>query len=173
MKYILPIIAIIFFSCKKDPSTPSGTNASGSIEFKVNGGAMVMDNVDLLTGQYVLFYKQLQGIAPKTRYLLNAQKGANNILGFTIVTDSLQKTNYHYAGALNLGESFALDYNGQISGILSQGDYLDINITDYRNGRISGNFTAVFTPTSIPPGVGQPGSVKVTEGKINNVQVIY
>lgn len=161
MKYILPIIAIIFFSCKKDPSTPSGTNASGSIEFKVNGGAMVMDNVDLLTGQYVVFYKQLQGIAPKTRYLLNAQKGANNVLIFTIVTDSLQKTNYHTSGGLTLAD-FALNYNGQTSGILSQGDYFDINITNYSNGRISGNFTAALTQWSIATGVGQPGSVKIT-----------
>lgn len=173
MKYIL-LLTIILFSCKKDPSTPSGTDARGSIEYKVNGSAMVIDNVDILNAQYVVFYKQLQGVVPNTRYLLNAQKGANNAFVFAIVTDSLRKINYHYDSTFqSVFPGFGFNYNGQTSGIVSKNDYFDINITDYSNGRISGNFTAALTPVSVFTGYGPASSVKVTEGKINNVQVIY
>ena|ERR1035437_1003670 len=171
-KLLYFITCITLFSCSKDPNTPSGTNASGSIQYKINGNLVVMDNVDLLTGQYVIFSKQLKGsVLTQTQYTLNAQKGANNFMIMTIITDSLKTINYHY-DSLSSYLSFIIDYNGQASALLFKNDYFDVNITSYQNARISGTFTAKYTPYSTT-GFGQYGSTLITEGKLNNVQVVY
>ena len=166
-KLLYFITCITLFSCSKDPNTPSGTNASGSIQYKINGNLVVMDNVDLLTGQYVIFSKYLL----PTFYVLGAQKGANNRMSAIIVTDSLKTINYHY-DSLSSYLSFIIDYNGQASALLFKNDYFDVNITSYQNARISGTFTAKYTPYSTT-GFGQYGSTLITEGKLNNVQVVY
>jgi hypothetical protein len=162
-------------SCSKDQNTPSGTNASGSVTYKVNGAQVTMNNVDVLTGQYAIFQKQLAGsVIPKTRYVLNAQNGANNVVVLAVVTDSMKKITYHYdSTALGLGGSNVINYNGQISSPLTKNDYFDITVTDYSNGRVSGTFTAKLTPISSTGTIGTPSSVSVTEGKLNNVQVVY
>ena len=176
-KLLYFITCITLFSCSKAPNTPSGTTASGSIQYKVNGNLVVMNNVDLLSGQYAVFYKQLKGsLLTETRYMLNAQKGANNLLIFALITDSLHEIDYHYdsttiAGSENVA-SFATVYNALESAILFKDDYFDINITGYNSSRISGTFTAKLTPfTGTTP--GQHSSTLITEGVLNNVEVVY
>jgi hypothetical protein len=175
VKHILLVLFLvsILSSCSKDPNTQSGTNASGSITYKVNGNPVSMNNVDLMTGQYVVFQKSLKGVAPVTRYILNAQNGANNVLFFTIASDSLQKTNYHYDSTAVFSTGYllyGLNYQGQVSALLRNGDYFDINISDYSSGRITGTFTGKLTSYS----TGQPAAAtSITEGKINSVQVVY
>src|SRR5687768_3417202 len=101
MKKLLLIISICFtlFSCAKDkdPLTDRQQNESGSLEYKVNGNQVVMDHVELLTGQYVLFYKELKGgVISDTKYILFGQNEAKNVVLMTIVTDSIHLINYHY-----------------------------------------------------------------------------
>jgi hypothetical protein len=170
--FLVLFVVGILCSCSKDPNTPSGTNASGSITYKVNGSPVTMNNVDLMTGQYVVFQKSLKGVAPETRYILNAQNGANNVLLFTIASDSLQKINYHYDSTSVFSTGYLLyvvNYQGQVSSLLRNGDYFDINISNYSSGRVTGTFTGKLTSST----TGQPGSAIITEGKINSVQVIY
>lgn len=170
-------------SCSKDATGPNGSvSGSGSIEYKVNGNFLKIENVNIQNGEGVVFAKQLQGsIIPATRYILNGQKGVNNFIGFAIVTDTLQSKEYHYDSTLidnDLSKySFTFDYNGQIAGLFFNGDYFDVNITSYKNSRISGTFSAKFTPL---PGIGggnidynARGSIVITDGKLNDVQVIY
>jgi hypothetical protein len=131
-----------------------------------------MNNVDLMMGQYVVFQKSLKGTIPETRYILNAQNGANNLLFFTIASDSLQKINYHYDSTAVFSTGYLLygvNYQGQVSSLLRNGDYFDINISNYSSGRITGTFTGKLTSST----TAQPGSAIITEGKINSVQVIY
>lgn len=179
----LALCSLIIFSCSKDaPGPDNSVSGSGSIEYKVNGNFFKIENVNIQNGEGVIFAKQLKGsVIPATRYLLNGQKGANNFIGFAIVIDSLQSREYHYDSALiHTGiskYSFTFDYNGQIAGLFFNGDYFDVNITSYKNSRISGTFSAKFTPL---PGIGggglnynSRGSIVITDGKLNEVQVIY
>ncbi len=170
MKYILIIWFVIFFtSCEKDSSSP---DLKAAIEYKVNGNSVLIDNAG---DQYVIFQKQLKGsLVSETRYLLNAQKGANNVLMFGIVSDSLQTKSYHYdSTSANLLLSLpTINYDGQVSSVMRKGDYFDITISDYSNSRISGTFTAKLTATNNAVS-GPTGTTVITEGKINNVQVVY
>ncbi|HEY9362745.1 MAG TPA: hypothetical protein VIQ00_05760 [Chitinophagaceae bacterium] len=183
MKNVILILCSLFIlSCSKDATGPDNSvSGSGSIEYKVNGNLFKIENVNIQNGESVVFAKQLQGsIIPATRYLLNGQKGVNNFIGFAIVTDSLQSKEYHYDSTLiHTGiskYSFTFDYNGQIAGLFFNGDYFDVNITSYKNGRISGTFNAKFTPLAGAGGglnYNSRNSIAVTDGKLNDVQVIY
>lgn len=171
-KLLIICLTVTLFSCSKDQDVllnePQQT--SSSIEYKVNGSLVVMENVDAASLQYVTFFKQLKGLVPNTRYVLNAQQGANHVLALAITTDSLQLASYHYT---NTDVSiFTLQFNGQPASLYSGVDYFDVNITSYSGGKISGTFTAKTTPLTLN-GFGVPGSIVITEGEINNVQVIY
>lgn len=151
MKKLL-FLLLIFSACTKDKDNP-GTSTSGSISYKV---------------------KQLQGnLVQKTRYLLNAQKGINNIFITAIVTDSLQQKNYHYDSTNNdLGIfMFTIKSGGSQSMLFYKGDYFDVNISSYKNGRISGSFSAKITPLSLDYNLR--GTILITDGKLNNVPVTY
>jgi hypothetical protein len=147
-------------SCNKDSTNQVTT--SSSVEYKVNGSSFSIS-------EYVVFAKQ-----GSTRYLFNAQKGVNNIVLFSVLTDSLKTISYHYdSSAINVGAVYSIVYDGQNSSVLKKNDYFDISITDYSNGHVSGTFTAKLTPINSSGTTGTPSSITITEGKLNNVQVIY
>ncbi len=147
MKILLTILLYItLFSCSRDTNN-NLTNqivqsAAGSVQYKVNGTLVVIDHVDLVRGQYTLFYKQLiPGSAlTETRYMLNAQSWADNILVFSIVTDSLNLVNYHIDSTSYVSSyyrhPFGLKYNGQHATIIFSGDFFDLYITGYQNSSI-------------------------------------
>ena len=179
MKYLIIIFtAIIFYSCAKNPAAPR-INTSGFIQYKVNGSDVVMNNVDISSDQFVVCYKQPKGIAPETRYLITAQNGTSNLLIFPIVTDSLHEMNYHYDSIVLIGNPAAfavsLEHNGQTSTIFYRTDNFDINVSAYTNGYLSGTFAGRFTPYNQFQGVSfeDRGKIIISEGKINNVPVIY
>jgi hypothetical protein len=108
--------------------------------------------------------------------LLNAQNGVDNTIIAAIVTDSLNLVNYHYDSAYlhtSASGTIALAYNGQGAVIYFNGDYLDVNIFSYRNGRISGTFSAKLTPLEGGLDYNNRNSVIITDGQINNVPVNY
>ena len=172
------LTAVIFYSCSKDTNIPPDATASGLIQYKINGTDVVINNVDVSSGQFVAFYKQPKGIAPETRYLLNAQKGANNLLIFPIVTDSLHEKNYHYDSTSLHNKpaafAFSLEHTGETSTIVYHTDNFHVNISSYKNGRISGTFDGKFTPYSTQ-GVSfdDRGTIIISEGKMINVPVIF
>lgn len=167
-----PILLSLFLicalaACNKDTNSTATLNTS--ISYKVNDNLISIENADIQSAQYVTFFKQLPGtVITQTRYVMNAQKGANNVLVFVITTDSLQKKNYNFNNSSPDRLSFVMNYNGQVSGILNSGDLFDVTISEYNNSRVSGTFSAKFSPTT-----GAPGSTVITEGKFSNVQVIY
>lgn len=177
--FTIIVFATIFLSCKKDDqNSPDSPSTPGSISYKVNGVQVTMDNKNLLSGEGVMFAKQLEGsVVASTRYLMNAQKGVNNLSTFAIVTDSLKTTNYHYDSAYNNKNfglfMFTVMADGNQSMLYYNSDYLDINITSYKNGRISGTFSAKTTPMKGGLNYDNKGTILITDGKLNNVPVTY
>jgi hypothetical protein len=171
------ISAFCLLSCgKKKDSTPIPTvNTTGSVSYKVNGIVVTIDNANILSGEGVIFAKQLKGsILQATRYALNAQKGSNNALVLSIQTDSLQLIPYHYdSAAVSLnpgGLLFDLDFNGQIGALIFTGDTFDIEISSYQNSTISGTFSGKL---SSGPNYNSRGSILITEGEFKSIPVIY
>jgi len=178
MKKILSLIlCIALFSCKKNNGDPGPPVDAGSISYKVNGTLITMDNKNNPSGEGAIFAKQLAPLLPQTRYQLNAQKGSGNLLGFTILSDSLHETNYHYDSSI-IGNNFVLytfnlAFNGQPGVIFFKGDKLDITISSYKNGSITGTFSGNLTPIAGAVDYNLRGTLSITEGVINNVPVTY
>lgn len=177
MKQLLYIlICLTIFSCSKDKNSPD-SSSSGSISYQVNGQQMSMDNANIQNGEGVAFAKQLKGsIIPATRYLLNAQKGVNNIMISAITTDSLHTQSYHYDSSFISDQFtiFTVLFNGQQSMVFYNTDYFDFIISSYSNGRVSGTFTAKMTPVAGGTlDYNSRGSIVITDGKLNNIPVTY
>ena len=170
------LIGVVFLSCSKERDYPfQPSSESGSVQYKINGQLIVMDN-DTLHHSGAAIARQLKGLLPETRYLINAQNGADNAIVATMVTDSLRLINYHYDSAFmhsSVSATFALAYNGQGAVIHYKGDYIDVNIFSYKNARISGTFSAKLTPLARIDDYGNRNSVIITDGKIDNVPVNY
>jgi hypothetical protein len=171
---------LVFASCSKDAANPSATG-TGSIEYKVNGVLIKMDNANIQNGEGVAFAKQLKGsLISQTRYLLNAQKGVNNAMTITLVTDSLLQTSYHYDSTIVynnvLTHTFGIVNSSNLSTLFYNGDVFDVIITAYSNGRISGTFSGRLTPFASIGGIpnyDNRSSTLITEGKLINVPVTY
>jgi len=183
MKHFLSFsIAAIFITlCTRDPNTSNNppTIADGTFQYKVNGNLVTIKNISIADAEYTVFFKQLQSTAiPHTRYMFNGQKGANNFFGFGIQSDSLTLGNYTYDSTYQYasGNVTTMTYNGQQSLLIYGGDNMNINITAYSNGFISGNLTAKLTPLPIIIGVpdySTRGTTLITEGEFKNIKCIY
>jgi hypothetical protein len=70
-----------------------------------------------------------------------------------------------------------LSFNGTNEYVHVPSDSMSFNITSYKDGRISGNFSGQLTPMVVagyPNNTyGAPGSVLVTNGSFQNVPVFY
>jgi hypothetical protein len=171
------LTSLIIISCEKIDNTPAPpSSASGLIQYKVNGQLVIIDNADSINGASVSIAKQLKGYLPDTRYLLHGQKGVEEMLIASMVTDSLKKDRYHYDSAYMhaaVSGTFTLTYHGDGCIIYFKDDYFEINITSFKNGRVTGNFSAKLTPLTGILDYGSGGSVIVSDGLINNVSVSY
>ena len=179
---IICLFAATFFaSCTKDsnPGNNTPTIADGTFQYKVNGNLVTINGGNITSAEYAIFFKQLAGsYIPQTRYIFNGQKGANNVWVFGIQTDSLTVRNFTYDSTYYTTSLFifTLAYNGQQSAILYGGDNMNINVTSYSNGLISGNFTAKFTPfgsIGTVPNYSTKGTTLITEGQFKNIKCIY
>ncbi len=166
------VFTIAAISCNKG-STNAPTITSGTFQYKVNGNLVSINNVSIDAGEYVAFAKQLQGtVLAHTRYLFNGQKGVNNIWIFAIQTDSLTTTSYSL-DSTNAGIITTMTFNAQQSALFYSSDYMNINITSYTNGLISGNFSAKFTPLTGGLKYENRGTTIITDGVFKNIKCIY
>jgi len=136
---------------------------------------MAMDNANASSGENVVFAKQLKGsVLPATRYLMNAQRGTSNVLLLSISSDSLQEINYYYDSTYQSNHPaelvFDISFNGEIAALTFGGDNFDINISSYKNRKISGTFSGKLSST---PDYNKRGDLVITEGVFNNIPVIY
>ena len=174
----LSIIFISFnLSCKKSNSNSGPTTPDpGFVEFKINGTAVKVTYPTYAYEQLLLFSK-VPPFRTGARYSLNGS-GLNTNIELNIFTDTLETKNYHYdsvdvAGYSNYVITLRVTYQGQTSVINYKDDFADFNISSYKNSRVSGTFTGKLTPEAIPIGFGEAGSINITEGKINDVKVVY
>jgi hypothetical protein len=178
MKRITVLIIIyiaVLQSCSKKNWVVNVNPSSGSIQYKVNGQLMTMDNANASNGENVVFAKQLKGsVLPATRYLMNAERGSNNVLLLSIASDSLHEINYYYDSTYQSTHPselvFDISFNGEIGTLSFGGDNFDINISSYKNRKISGTFSGKLSST---PDYNKRGNLIITEGVFNNIPVIY
>lgn len=181
MKYLFPFFIFLFlFSCKKKIKDDEPLNSTpNSVIFKVNGQLIKMDNLDSFNHDRISFAKQLQNIGlTQTRYVLTGQKSPNTFLNFSVVVDSMLETNYHYDSAIVSNDfniyTFDLDLNGQSTALYFATDHIDINITSYKNSIISGTFSGRLSMVNGSLNdYSTRGSIYITDGIINSVQVKY
>ena len=177
--FFIPFGIMLYTSCTRDPNTSAPTIADGSFQYKVNGNLITMSNISIASVEYVTFFKQIAGTAiPHTRYMFNGQKGINDVWVFGIMTDSLSTRNYTFDSTYlqTSGIFCTMTYNGQQSAIVFSGDNMNINITSYSNGFISGNFTAKFTPLGSfgsVPNYSTRGTILITEGQFEKIKCVY
>ena len=154
---ITAVISILLSSCLKQSipdamlaSQNSGGQggATATLSYKINGNAVNI-SVNDAESQNPNYYTL--GCTKSAGYSLDALSSSGEFT-FTFYTDSLTIGNYKYTG-------------------------MSFNVTSYKNGLISGNFSGQLTPM-ISAGnpnntYGVPGSVLITNGSFLNVPVFY
>jgi hypothetical protein len=164
---LLLLVAAFVASCSKD--TEINGNSPATMQYKVNGELVTMTSAQ--AGTPITFYK-FQFSGSPTNYDLEG----GGIAGFTILSDSLRVGNYVYDSASQYLPAFMSDGREQ-SALHFSGDNININITRYANGYISGNFTAKLSPTPAQRALlydySRKGTTLITEGLFTNVPCIY
>jgi len=146
----------------------------------LNDSLIVINNAKINEGEYASFARQLPNppFIYNTRYELRAEKSTRTGIVFWLDSDSLHPGNYIY-DSTDLASSptpMGLLYNGDESDLLFDGDNINVNITSYENGLLSGNFTARLSPIVIVNGdvdYSKRGTTVVAEGKFKNVPCSY
>jgi hypothetical protein len=101
--------------------------------------------------------------------------GTTGEMVLTFFTDSLAVGNYTISGG-TFPELFVLDYNNTNGVVVYPGDNININITSYTKGHISGNFSGALTPmmSGYPANsYGSPASILITKGSFKDVPIFY
>ena len=177
---ITAVISILLSSCLKQSipdamlaSQNSGGQggATATLSYKINGNAVNI-SVNNAESQNPNYYTL--GCTKSTGYSLDGLSSSGEIT-FTFYTDSLTIGNYKYTG--NYGDMYFISYNGQDEYAHVSSDSMSFNVTSFKNGLISGNFSGQLTPM-ISAGnpnntYGVPSSALITNGSFQNVPVFY
>jgi hypothetical protein len=177
---ITAVIPILLSSCLKQSipdamlaSQNSGGQggATATLSYKINGNAVNI-SVSNAHSQNPNYYTL--GCTKSAGYSLDGISSSGEIT-FTFYTDSLTIGNYKYTG--NYGDMYFISYNGQDEYAHVASDSMSFNITSYKNGLISGNFSGQLTPMisagTLNNTYGAPGSTLITNGSFQNVPVFY
>jgi hypothetical protein len=169
---ILFTITVLLSSCLKqsiaDAMLDSTKGETATLSYDINGTAVklsVSDADNRSGGYYTL-----------ACYKSNAYhfSGVTDLgeFTFTFYTDSLKVGNYKYTAT----QAYITDF-GYPCYMAGPTDNMNINVTSYKNGRISGNFTGQISPALMQgpygPVFGTYGSVVIKNGLFSNVPVIY
>jgi|GraSoiStandDraft_4_1057263.scaffolds.fasta_scaffold376424_2 hypothetical protein len=175
---ILATLTIFLSSCFKQSITDAMLNSdkqgyvTATLSYEVNGNPVkiTVKNADHQVPGYRTLYCEKTG----SSYLLSGV-GDYGELVFTFFTDSLKVGNYKYTGTLS--PIYVTDFQGP-NYVAGPTDNMNFNITSYKDGHISGNFTGqLSTATSFQnyPNIsfGAFGGVVIKNGIFNNVPVFY
>ena len=177
MKFFFSLFAItiLLSSCFKksiaDAMLDSAKGATATLSYEINGTPVTISERDADNqsgGYYTLSCVKSNG------YDLSGVSSFGEFT-FTFPTDSLKVGNYKYTSGS--GPMYITDYNGQPCYVAGPTDNMNFNVTSYKDGRISGNFTGQITP-SVTQGTygnvyGAFGSVVIKNGFFSNVPVLY
>ncbi|MBK6936660.1 MAG: hypothetical protein IPH18_07045 [Chitinophagaceae bacterium] len=166
--FLFPVFLSLIISCSQDIPPPQ--NEMVSIKYKING--VQVTYTDSVPG-YNANATKLTTMWPETRYLFEGHSGSSELFQAMIITDSLKPLQYRYDST-----NFSLiniDHNAGAlqSSLYFNGDYFNITITSYANGKISGLFTGRLSPYTIFYDYNQRGSVMITEGAFTNLKITY
>jgi hypothetical protein len=177
---ITAVISILLSACLKQsiPDAMLASENSGgqgdvtaTLSYKINGNAVNLTVSDAESQNPNLY---TLGCTKSSGYILDAVTSSGEFT-FTFYTDSLTPGNYIYTG--NYGDMFFIDYNNQDEFAHVPTDSMSFNVTSYKNGLISGNFSGQLTPmisAGNPNNIyGVPGSTLITNGSFQNVPVFY
>lgn len=180
MKFYLIIAAITILlpSCLKQsiPDAMLGisgkqTKITATLRYEINGNlvSITVEDAD----------RQGPGIhtlecVKSSNYVLSGITSSGDFV-FTFFTDSLKVGNYNYASSY--GPMYISTFQGKAQYVYGPTDHMSFNVTTYKDGHISGNFSGQLTPV-ITPGFpnniyGVPGSVSIKNGSFTNVPVAY
>ena len=174
MKFYLIItaITILLSSCLKQSIPDAMLGISGkqnkitaTLSYEINGN-LVSVSVDDADHQdpssYTLECVKSNG------YVLDAITNFGEFT-FTFFTDSLKVGSYNYPS--NSGGIYVTDFQGP-EFVYYPTDNMNFNVTTYKDGHISGNFSGMLTP-KVNNIYGAPSSVSIKNGSFNNVPIVY
>lgn len=174
MKFYLMLftVTVLLSSCLKqsvaEAMLDSAKGETATLSYEINGTAVkvsVRDADNRSGGYYTLAcYKS-------NAYHFSGATG-NGEFTFSFYTDSLKVGNYKYTAT----QEYITDF-GFPCYMAGPTDNMNINVTSYKNGRISGNFTGQISPAPMQgpygPVFGAYGSVVIKNGLFSNIPVIY
>jgi len=170
---IIASAALVLSSCLKQsiPDAMLGISKQKKIKatlsYEVNGTpvAVTVDDAD-----HQPEYSRRLYCEKSSAYLVDAISDFYGELTFTLFTDSLKVGSYSYPNYAGVG-FFITDYQGP-NFVYSATDYMNVNVTSYEDGHISGNFSGLLTPM-INNSYGLSSSVSIKNGSFSNVPVFY
>jgi hypothetical protein len=176
MKLYFALIAVsmLLSSCFKKSiadamlDSSNGSKITATFSYEINGEPV---QVSVKDADHQGIYPQLQ-CKKSNGYMLGCW---TNDFVFTFYTDSLKVGNYQYTSAYR--DTYVVTYPSTANYIAGPTDYMDVNITSYKNGHISGNFSGKLSPL-VSQGMygntyGTYGLVVIKNGSFNNVPVVY
>jgi hypothetical protein len=102
-------------------------------------------------------------------YNLNAVSSSGEFV-FTFLTDTLKVGSYNYPPGS--GGIYVTDFQGTPVYVYSATDNMNFEVTQYKDGHISGTFSGLLTP-GINNSYGLSSSVTITNGSFTNVPIVY
>jgi hypothetical protein len=180
MRFYLIIIAttIILPSCLKQSIPDAMMNKSvgqngitATLSYEINGKLVTISVKD--ADNQSPGFRRLS--CEKSNVYVLSGVGDDGEFVFTFFTDSLRVGNYKYTG--NYGPMYVTTFEGKPQYVYFPADNMNFNVTTYKDGHFSGNFSGQLTPAisqGNPNNVyGAAGSVLIKNGSFTNVPVVY
>jgi len=177
MKFYLIITAItvLLSSCLKQSIPDAMLDSSGkqnkitaTMSYEINGNlvTITVDDADNQgPGIHTLECSKTNG----NGYIFDAIGSSGEFI-FTFFTDSLMVGRYDYPSTW--GPMYVTDFQGAPLFVYNPTDIMSFDVTAYKDGHISGNFSGKLTPK--PNDIyGVPSSVSIKNGSFNNVPIVY
>lgn len=175
---ILATLTVLLSSCYKQSipdamlNNPGKQTTTATMSYEINGNKVT------IIGKEVNYpgarYQTLECVK-SGGYVLSGVLDVGADFVFTFYTDSLKLGNYKFTNSW--GNFYVTTFEGRPQYVYGPADHMSFNVTSYKEGRISGNFTGQLTPAisqgPVSPIYGVPGSVVIKNGSFTNVPVIY
>ena len=171
----LAAVTVALSSCLKQSIADAMLNPGGgkkitaTLSYEINGTPVniTVEDADRQMPAYRELY--CEKTPNNNNYLLAGGRAPNDFI-FTFHTDSMKLGNYKYTGMY--GTEYVTTFEGRPQYVYVATDYMDFNVTSFKDGHISGNFTGRLTPWT-NPAYGQAGSVVITKGSFTNIPIFY
>lgn len=178
----LLIVAVCCISCKKESNQ---AQIDGLISYKLNGTLIKIDNSNLFSPG-LLNVAAVKYSLPFAFSFYSIEGHESNTESFQMIisTDSLKQQGYHF-DSLDINSSdvtLHINHNHLLNSPSGyeitaspyfNGDSLNVAISSYSNGKISGTFSGKLTPqTGSDFDYEKRGTIRITDGVFSNVSIM-